>query len=90
MYLLHKTANDRGILWELDEAFVFGLWQKPCYYCNVPMEMVGLDRVDNDIGYTVENTVPCCTMCNIMKQSFGVDAFIARVHLIAANHPVAS
>jgi hypothetical protein len=31
------------------------------YLCN------GIDRVDNSLGYTSENCVPCCTPCNKAK-----------------------
>jgi 5-methylcytosine-specific restriction endonuclease McrA len=27
----------------------------------------GIDRVDNSIGYTPDNCVPCCTQCNRIK-----------------------
>jgi hypothetical protein len=29
----------------------------------------GIDRVDSSIGYTEENTVPCCSPCNTLKGS---------------------
>jgi hypothetical protein len=29
----------------------------------------GLDRIDSNKGYTKENCVPCCPMCNWMKNS---------------------
>lgn len=29
----------------------------------------GLDRVDNSVGYLLSNTVPCCPDCNFMKHS---------------------
>ena len=36
----------------------------------------GLDRVDNSIGYTYENCVPCCAVCNRAKNSMGYNEFI--------------
>mgnify|MGYP001559832597 CR=1 len=40
-----------------------------CYYCQFPLPDagVGLDRLDNSIGYTVANVVPCCTDCNYTR-----------------------
>ena len=35
----------------------------------------GVDRVNNSIGYNVENCVPCCTTCNIMKRALGEKEF---------------
>jgi len=29
--------------------------------------MYGLDRKDNNLGYSISNCVPCCTKCNIAK-----------------------
>lgn len=36
----------------------------------------GLDRLDNAVGYTVENCVPCCAVCNRGKNSMGYNEFI--------------
>lgn len=43
----------------------------------------GIDRLNNDEGYTVENTVTCCSVCNRAKHTMGFEAFrawIARVY----------
>ena len=31
----------------------------------------GIDRKDNDLGYTLKNCLPCCVTCNRMKSAFG-------------------
>lgn len=36
----------------------------------------GLDRVDNNLGYTTENVVPCCILCNKAKGSISYEDFI--------------
>lgn len=36
----------------------------------------GLDRLDNSKGYTEENCVPCCAICNRAKNSMGYNEFI--------------
>lgn len=36
----------------------------------------GLDRKNNDLGYTEENCVPCCLVCNRAKNSMGYNEFI--------------
>lgn len=45
------------------------LRKKPCRYCkgSLPERGTGVDRWDNDLDYTFENSVPCCTACNIEK-----------------------
>ena len=42
---------------------------KPCHYCQSPASRtgMGLDRVNNDLGYKIENVVPCCAPCNRYK-----------------------
>lgn len=36
----------------------------------------GLDRINNDIGYTRQNVVPCCIICNRAKNSMPFKDFI--------------
>lgn len=36
----------------------------------------GIDRVDNDKGYTLENSVTCCKTCNFMKRAMDQKEFI--------------
>lgn len=37
----------------------------------------GLDRVDNSVGYRIDNVVPCCAICNRAKNNLGKDEFLA-------------
>jgi len=36
----------------------------------------GLDRIDNNVGYTRQNVVPCCIICNRAKNSMAFKDFI--------------
>lgn len=45
----------------------------------------GVDRVDNGIGYTIENVVPCCGTCNHAKSAMSVDEFISWALRIARH-----
>ena len=43
-----------------------------CAYCarqNSTTHRNGIDRVDSAVGYVVENCVPCCGECNVMKKT---------------------
>lgn len=43
------------------------LMSKPCYYCGCSLkELTGgcLDRIDNNLGYEIDNVLPCCGICN--------------------------
>lgn len=39
----------------------------------------GLDRVDNNKHYTIDNCVPCCKICNIMKRDLTQKEFINHI-----------
>lgn len=43
----------------------------------------GIDRVDSQRGYELENCVSCCSMCNYMKQDYSITEFIQKIHQIA-------
>lgn len=49
-----------------------------CYYCNVPYKNypLGLDRIDCEGNYTVDNVVTCCDRCNNMKNTLNEETFI--------------
>ena len=47
------------------------------YYC-----YNGLDRVDNNVGYTPENVLSCCTECNMMKRTMSIEEFFDQVRKI--------
>lgn len=42
-----------------------------CEYCGGPLPITGhgLDRVDSNGGYTLDNVVPCCYSCNMTKSN---------------------
>jgi len=43
----------------------------------------GIDRIDSDKGYTLDNCVPCCTKCNLAKRTMSYEEFrnwIFKVH----------
>jgi len=50
------------------------LISKKCFYCNDKIGCVsketgiGLDRINNKKGYTLNNVVPCCGDCNYHRQ----------------------
>lgn len=47
------------------------------------MKYTGIDRIDSDKGYTLENVVPCCKNCNMAKCRLSQQQFrdlIERLH----------
>lgn len=68
-----RNAKVRGIAWELTFSQWFDLIKDSiCSYCkgSLPTMGVGLDRVDNNLGYLPSNVVPCCQACNHLKGKY--------------------
>jgi hypothetical protein len=45
----------------------------------------GIDRLDNLKGYTIENSVPCCKLCNHMKWNLSFKDWIDHIKIVLAN-----
>lgn len=45
-------------------------------YLGKPYIYNGIDRVNNDLGYVIENCAPCCRVCNIAKAGVSERDFI--------------
>jgi hypothetical protein len=54
-----------------------------CDYCGDHISTIGLDRLNNDLGYTKDNVVPCCSTCNLMRKSMSVNDFESKILQIA-------
>ena len=64
------VAKSRGIAWTILESDYKSIISSPrCHYRNHLLGEygVGLDRIDNSRGYSVDNVVPCCGNCNRIK-----------------------
>jgi hypothetical protein len=74
---------------DLTEEQFIALAQQSCYYCGTEPTQVmrgqdyhgtftynGIDRLNNDVGYTVENCVPCCKWCNYAKRERTLNEFL--------------
>ena len=58
-------AADRGIDWYISSDDFDALVIRPCTDCGNPVGgEVGLDRLDEDGPYSIENVEPCCGRCN--------------------------
>lgn len=66
------AAKKRNLQWELTDEDYGDLIIKPCEYCGSDLNPsgCGLDRKCNDIGYCKDNVVPCCKICNVVKNDF--------------------
>jgi hypothetical protein len=55
---------------------------KPCHYCGDALDSIGLDRVDNSLGYFIGNVVSSCFTCNSIKHVYDKDDFLEHVERI--------
>lgn len=69
-----------------------------CYYCGIEPKQIskitkgitsyiynGIDRMNNNKGYTIENSVACCKECNFLKSSRNMKEFCDLVNKISNN-----
>ena len=88
----YTSAHERGYDFTLTLEQFQELVVQPCYYCNVssPTEANGLDRINNDLGYTLENCKPCCGICNRMKSFYHPVFFVEKAkHIANETYPLA-
>jgi hypothetical protein len=92
-------ARRRGLRFELSNDEFYRLARSVCYYCGTPPRersfrgngytyrsiVNGIDRANNDIGYTRKNSVPCCTDCNYLKHTRNKRGFLSHIRRIATH-----
>lgn len=84
-------AKKRNLKFALTKTEFIDFLQKNCFYCNsTPSNCMtkkrvtgnesycfnGVDRIDNTIGYTLDNCVACCKICNIAKNNHTIQDFL--------------
>lgn len=69
-----------------------------CFYCNTEPGNIfthkksignfihnGIDRLDSNKGYTIDNVVSCCTLCNYKKRETSYDDFMNWISKVFHN-----
>lgn len=77
--LMWRAKHFGGTPITLEEFEV--LISQPCAYCGDEGK-VGVDRIDNKKGYTLENSASCCTCCNFMKKAMSIKDFLSHIKKI--------
>lgn len=87
-----QSAKHRNIEYQLSFKDYERIVKNACYYCGVVNQkrgFHGMDRKDNCLAYTNENTVACCAMCNYMKGTLSDETFLQRVwHILTHNKKI--
>lgn len=84
-----RSAKYRKLEWNISSETLEVLFSQPCYYCgrspsNVQRSRTGggdfiyngIDRIDNNKGYTESNCVSCCKRCNVAKANMTKEEFL--------------
>jgi len=91
-----QRSKQLGFEWHLSKDEFLDLTTSSCVYCGrLPSNLKkskfgngdfvynGIDRRDNTLGYTIQNSVTCCVTCNKAKGEMTVDEFTSWVRDIS-------
>nr|BDD46175.1 hypothetical protein 12 [bacterium] len=74
-----RSAKRRDIPFDLTLIQFKKFENKPCRYCGGKVYPISLDRIDNDIGYVIDNVASCCFRCNSLKHVFDEKEFLEQI-----------
>jgi len=92
-----NDAKSRKLSWNISLDEWIKLTQQNCHICGVEPKLRygkihdtigektpinGLDRVENQKGYTLDNVKSCCTDCNYMKHKMTEEYFYKHIEKI--------
>ena len=93
-----RHARDRGLMFELTYDEFAMLVQQPCHYCGCELSNLkttknckegfaynGIDRVDNNVGYIIDNCRTSCYNCNQAKHQMIESSFYEWVENLYLN-----
>ena len=93
-----RGAKNRNIVFSLTKETFKIITQQNCYYCKEePKQFIkgskikthylynGIDRRDNNEGYTKQNALACCKNCNYAKQQLSESDFLSLIAKIYKN-----
>lgn len=89
-----KKNLEFSLTLEIFKRYIF----QNCYYCNekpsricrhhIEIPINGIDRLNSELGYIIDNCVTCCTMCNRMKNIYSKVDFLNQIEKIYGNRLV--
>ncbi len=83
----HKSET-YGQEFQLSKEEFESIVKQPCGYCGQDGKkgFVGIDRMDSQKGYVIDNCISCCIVCNRMKGSTDNITFLKRIeHILTHN-----
>lgn len=93
-----SQANSANRIFDLTIDQVKEITSSDCHYCGCSPQKVmqhrrphnswgnyvfnGIDRKNNELGYVLENCLPCCEICNRAKRNMTYEEFIKYLNKI--------
>ena len=86
-YSLYRTqAKRRSLAFNITrEQFDAWFYAEACSYCGTLRPdgaSLGVDRLDNSVGYEPDNCRACCAMCNYMKSTMSITEFLGKCQAV--------
>ncbi len=78
-------AIKKGLEYSITKDEFDAIIDRECYMCgkqNTSVHKNGVDRYDNNVGYTTDNSRPCCGECNYMKRDYSYTELFDKFMLI--------
>lgn len=93
-----QQSKRRRHEWKLTKEEARLMFTRNCFYCGKAPSQIktiphgrgsfafnGIDRIRNAEGYTLDNCVTCCLVCNWMKGTLGAKEFLEHVKRITLH-----
>lgn len=83
-----RSAETKQLEFTITKGDFMDMVVVPCYYCGIIQSkgFNGIDRLDSTQGYTMDNVVSCCEMCNMIKKCSSPTIFVNRAKHISIFH----
>ena len=95
-YMARARLHKKNIKFDLTKEEFREIVEQPCHYCGVQNSCRtmakptangafvsnGIDRINSSIGYVKGNCLPCCTICNTMKNDLSYVEFLEHIKRI--------
>lgn len=76
-YYVNRRSRNTGLSSNISLEQISTLLKQNCYYCEESdITKLGLDRIDNNLGYLLNNVNTCCTTCNLLRRNIPYEAWI--------------
>jgi hypothetical protein len=86
---LQKDAINRNYEFAINREHFQTLRVQDCYVCDKESTThapSGVDRFNNNLGYTIQNCKPCCSFCNHAKACREFNVFLGMARRILLKH----